>query len=206
MNKKSINKIVILGVVSVLSLALFACDDVNNGDVPKKELIELQKAYNEDSNAKKILTEAYDGIDDNLMHLINVYVDKYALPVNGVNKEGNEIDLIQVAKDNDGAFIEFMAPWCPGCVDAVESLKVVEEKTGKKVLSLAVDANSFSELDKFIEDNNVTGPIYQSSNPKEVDDYSIQFIPVMFYIDGQGVVKGVFMPDDDIDFINKVIK
>lgn len=205
--KNGLFKVVLFtGILGLSATALTGC--VSNKGVLNQEsetATHIESTLSDMSAAKNKLIDLYTGNDDNMLHYVNTYVENMAPALTCTNAEGIEINIISEAKSRGGVFVEFMAPWCPACVESIPDLENISNSTGKDVISLAVGSNGFDELSEFISKNDVSNEVYLASNYEEIDDYSVQFIPIMFYIDESGIVKGIFMPHEDIEVIEDII-
>lgn len=109
--------------------------------------------------------------------------------------------------------VNFWLRSCPACVREMPLMQSFFEKSaGDRVVILAVNvAESAADIQSFAQRWRLTFPILLDSQRKISDDYKISPIPATFFIDSQGIIKGIksepFSDLDDIEnSINSALK
>jgi peroxiredoxin len=87
--------------------------------------------------------------------------------------------------------LNFWATWCPACIDEMPYLQEIhEEYSDEGLMLLAIDVGeSPSQVEKFLQRNNLSLPVLLDTNGVVAQKYSILNIPTTFFIDGDGVIQ-----------------
>lgn len=109
--------------------------------------------------------------------------------------------------------VNFWLRSCPACVREMPLMQSFFEKlAGDGVVILAINAGeSAGDVQSFAQRWRITFPVLLDSQRKVTDDYKISPIPATFFIDSQGIIKGIknepFSDLDDIgNSINSALK
>ena len=87
--------------------------------------------------------------------------------------------------------INMWATWCPYCVAEMQDIETVYQEYGEEVLFMLInltDGNTETRemADAFIEENNITCPVYYDTDGAAVKTLGIYSIPQTFFIDADG--------------------
>ena len=87
--------------------------------------------------------------------------------------------------------LNFWATWCPACIDEMPYLQEIhEEYSDEGLMLLAIDVGeSPSQVEKFMQSNNLSLPVLLDTSGVVAQKYSILNIPTTFFIDGDGVIQ-----------------
>jgi len=95
--------------------------------------------------------------------------------------------------------LAFWATWCPSCVEELPMLD--RFSLGKRdrlaVLTLAIDGEKESKVQRVVKDNKITLPILLDPKEKIARTYGVKFIPVAFLIDREGLLAGMILGERD---------
>ena len=89
--------------------------------------------------------------------------------------------------------VNFWATWCGPCVYEMPYIQEVhDEWEGKDLVVLAINVGEgSSEVQQFMEDNNLSFPVLLDTNGKLAEIYSIRGIPTTIFIDMEGVIQAM---------------
>jgi peroxiredoxin len=87
--------------------------------------------------------------------------------------------------------LNFWATWCPACIDEMPyQQEIHEEYSDDGLMLLAIDVGeSQSQVEKFLQSNNLSLPVLLDTSGVVAQKYSILNIPTTFFIDGDGVIQ-----------------
>jgi peroxiredoxin len=89
--------------------------------------------------------------------------------------------------------INFWQRACPACVGEMPLIQsFVDKETGEKVVIVAVNLGEKAEdVQSFIQRWNITFPVLLDEQKKVAVDYKFSKIPTTFFVDSQGIIKGI---------------
>lgn len=211
MNKR---KVIILSLVLSL-MVLPGCKNQKIGENVKMQENNEDIAIDSEEEVEEIfeLDEEYDDIretlyeiamrDEEIMGYIDLLVGKKATDLNLVSLEGEMKQLLDILEEENGLFIEFMGSWCPGCENMVSNINELVSISDKKVLSLAL-ADKPEDLENFAIETNSIAEHYVIEGSSNINEYQVPFVPILLYIDEDGIIMGAFYPDTP-DLINEFV-
>lgn len=86
-------------------------------------------------------------------------------------------------------FIEFWAPWCPGCVDNIAPAKELYSKFAGRVHIIAPSLEGGRKAaGEFVAKQKIPYPVVFATR-KFLDDYKVSTIPVTVIIDKDGIIR-----------------
>jgi peroxiredoxin len=111
--------------------------------------------------------------------------------------DGNQVIL----NDFKGKHIllKFWATWCPSCVEELPPMEKFSE--GRKdqlvILLAAIDGEKEKKVRRLIKENKITLPVLLDPKAKTARAYGVNFIPVSFLIDREGLIVGTVVGERD---------
>ena len=95
--------------------------------------------------------------------------------------------------------LNFWASWCPPCREEMPEFQELWEQRGEDgaddLVMLALDflvQDTMADARKFIEGNGFTFPVlFDTADGAVADRYRVRGLPATFFIDRDGVVRGV---------------
>ena len=108
-------------------------------------------------------------------------------------------------------YLNFWASWCPPCRGEMPDIeKVYQQYKDKDFVVLAVNlGEDKNTVQKFISQNNYSFRVLLDSNQKVADDYSINAIPVSYFIDKNGNVMekriGALSPEEIQSYVKALV-
>ncbi len=101
-------------------------------------------------------------------------------------------------------FLNFWATWCGPCRFEMPEIQALHERTGDKLVVVAVDQDeSSSDVVNFFEELGLTFTAVIDKGNKVSNKYRLFGLPSTFIIDAEGVVQaikvGAFANEDDIN-------
>jgi peroxiredoxin len=114
------------------------------------------------------------------------------LPFSLENMEGD----LKSIEDYMGKII-FLNFWSGSCSLCVEELSVLDgfyRENQKETVVIAVNlGEEKQEVDKFIENNNISYPVLLDLQKKVADIYRIQSTPTTYIIDKKGIIRNIHL-------------
>ena len=96
--------------------------------------------------------------------------------------------------------LNFWATWCGPCVREMPAFERLREDYGEDVVVLAVNSMEAEDIvDAFIEENGYTFPIAYDVEGAIGVKYPTQGIPYTLVIDGEGIVRDIYLGAADAD-------
>ncbi len=87
--------------------------------------------------------------------------------------------------------INFWATWCPPCKEETPLLQRYSQKYAGKLVLLGIDRGEDADtVYPFVKEMGLTYPILLDETERAVADYYARDIPVTFFIDEQGILRG----------------
>lgn len=111
--------------------------------------------------------------------------------------EGNQV----VLDDFKGKpiLLKFWASWCPSCVEELPMMEKFSE--GKRdqlvVLMAAIDGEKERKLQRLIKEKKITLPVLLDPKAKTARAYGVNFVPISFLIDREGLIVGTVVGERD---------
>lgn len=95
--------------------------------------------------------------------------------------------------------VRFWATWCAFCKDEMKAIEPVwQAGKDKGVLVLAVNAGQKAEdIAKFVTELGISYPVLLDPGSKTARLYGVTGLPMTFFIDRQGVVRGRILGETD---------
>ncbi|HUG48216.1 MAG TPA: TlpA disulfide reductase family protein [Candidatus Limnocylindria bacterium] len=89
-------------------------------------------------------------------------------------------------------WINFMATWCPQCIDELPMMELMQEQLGESMTLLLVDVGEDDELvQDFVDGLGVTLPVGLDRQAETQTEWGAWVLPMHFWIDSDGVVRSV---------------
>jgi thiol-disulfide isomerase/thioredoxin len=89
-------------------------------------------------------------------------------------------------------WINFMATWCPQCVDELPMMELMQEQLGDGMSIVIVDVGEEEELvADFISDIGSTLPVGIDSDSAIQREWGAYALPVHFWVDEEGVIRSI---------------
>ena len=103
--------------------------------------------------------------------------------------DGNEVQLSSLF--GKPIVLNFWATWCPSCVQESSYFETLYREMGGDVHFMKVNLmdgrrETRHNVDRFIEDNGFTFPVYFDKTGAASAPYSVRFIPMTFFVDANG--------------------
>lgn len=105
--------------------------------------------------------------------------------------EGHDVRLSRYR--GTPVLLNFWATWCPPCRAEMPDLQAFHERYGGRIVVLGVNWNDdLSDARAFLEEYGVTYPNLIDRQGKAFVKYRLTGLPTSFWIDEQGVIRGVW--------------
>ena len=89
-------------------------------------------------------------------------------------------------------WINFMATWCPQCVDELPMMESMQEQLGEGMTIVLVDVGEDEErVAEFVEGLGVTLPVGLDRQAETQVEWGAWVLPVHYWLDEQGVVRSI---------------
>jgi peroxiredoxin len=111
--------------------------------------------------------------------------------------DGNQV----VLNDLKGKYIllKFWATWCPSCLEELPMMEKLSE--GRKdqlvILMAAIDGEKEKKVKRHIKKRKITLPVLLDPKAKTARAYGVNFIPVSFLINREGLIVGTVVGERD---------
>lgn len=118
--------------------------------------------------------------------------------------DGEFIDM----KDLKGKYVllNFWATWCPPCKREMPSIQKLYNKSRNnnkfEIVAISVDQNPAFEVQKFIDDNEYSFPVYYDKGGKLSRKFFIKSIPTTFLINKNGIIENKVLGASDWSKLN----
>lgn len=94
--------------------------------------------------------------------------------------------------DGRPLWINFMATWCPQCVDELPMMELMQEELGDSLQILIVDVGEDEEIvASFMEQLGVTLPVGLDGDAAAQAEWGAWVLPQHFWLDEEGVIKAI---------------
>lgn len=95
--------------------------------------------------------------------------------------------------------LKFWATWCPSCVEELPPMEKFSE--GRKeqlvILMAAIDGEKERKVQRLIKDKKITLPVLLDPKAKTARAYGVNFVPISFLINGEGLIVGTVIGERD---------
>jgi thiol-disulfide isomerase/thioredoxin len=121
---------------------------------------------------------------------------------------GNEIDTTQV--EGRALWINFMATWCPPCIDELPMMQRFQRQLGEDMTILVVDVREPEEaVSDFMTSLNIELPVGLDLDGAAQVTWGAHILPVHYWIDAEGRIGGFLYggagPEQFIEGIQTVL-
>jgi len=95
--------------------------------------------------------------------------------------------------------IRFWATWCAFCKDEMKAIEPIwQARRDQGLMVLAVNAGQKAEdITKFVDDLGISYPVLLDPGSKTARLYGVTGLPMTFFVDRQGVVRGRILGETD---------
>ena len=111
----------------------------------------------------------------------------------------DEVEL-SVYRNNNSAIMFFWATWCPHCQTALMELEEdLDYYESQDIKIIAVNIGEPPEMiSKYLNDRGIDLEVFLDVDAQTAERYSVTGVPVFFFLDRMGVIKGVAhsIPED----------
>jgi len=111
--------------------------------------------------------------------------------------DGNQVVLDDLK--GKPILLKFWATWCPSCVEELPMMEKFSE--GRKdqlvILLPAIDGEKEKKVRRHIKDKKITLPVLLDPKAKTARAYGVNFIPVSFLINREGLIVGTVVGERD---------
>lgn len=91
--------------------------------------------------------------------------------------------------------LTFAASWCPACRDEAPFQQRVHVQHPELVMLLVDSNESGADAQRFAADFGITFPVLLDTSGAVMSRYRVYAIPTTFFIDGQGMVRGLVVDE-----------
>jgi peroxiredoxin len=111
--------------------------------------------------------------------------------------DGNQVVLDDLKGKH--ILLKFWATWCPSCVEELPPIqKFSEGRTDQLVILLAaIDGEKEKKVRRLINENKITLPVLLDPKAKTARSYGVNFVPVSFLINHEGLIVGTVVGERD---------
>ncbi len=108
--------------------------------------------------------------------------------------DGREISLSELSDEGKPILLNFWASSCAPCVQEIPHLQDFYERYRDQVRIVGINwSEDPARIETFLQDKGVTYPNLIDRQGKAVVSYRITGTPTSFFLDGDGVVRGVWL-------------
>ncbi|WP_226665383.1 redoxin domain-containing protein [Metabacillus litoralis] len=105
--------------------------------------------------------------------------------------------------------VNFWATWCPPCRSEMPDMqKIYDEYNGEVIIAavnLTSSESSVDTVENFVNDLNLTFPIFLDEKGKVNNEYEVLSYPTSYFIDEDGIIKTKFVGALSYDQMKKFI-
>ena len=129
------------------------------------------------------------------------------------DREGNPVSLADFRGKT--VFLNFWATWCHPCVSEMPHIQQLYEEYGYNEEEVAVigvahpdyyNETSQEEIEKFLDNNNFTYPVYFDTDADSIGIYGVGSFPTTFMIDAEGNVFGYITGSLSYDMMVSIVE
>lgn len=104
--------------------------------------------------------------------------------------------------------LNFWATWCTPCRRELPALQAAAERWQGKVLVIGVDqAEDPETVQRYADELGLTFPIPLDASMAVADRYNVRGLPTTFFIDGDGVIQGIWIGEmNSVTLAENVVK
>ena len=125
-------------------------------------------------------------------------------PQEGVDL-GDQAPIIELPALGGGTFdtseyagrplwINFMATWCPQCVEELPMMELMQEQLGESMTIVLVDVGEDEAVvADFIESLDVTLPVGIDREAEVQQEWGVMVLPIHFWLDAEGVLRSTLI-------------
>ncbi len=104
-------------------------------------------------------------------------------------------------------WVNFMATYCPPCVDELPILQRVQDEQGESIAVLLVDVGEDEDtVQTFVDELNVTLPVGLDRDGRAVSDWRALALPIHLWLDGDGKIRAVVYGGGGPDILQEGLK
>jgi len=95
--------------------------------------------------------------------------------------------------------LKFWATWCPSCVEELQPIQKFSEGNKDQLVILlpAIDGEKENKVRRCTEKHKITLPVLLDPKAKTARAYGVNFVPVSFFINPQGLIVGTAVGERD---------
>jgi peroxiredoxin len=89
--------------------------------------------------------------------------------------------------------LKFWATWCPSCLEELPMMEKFSEGRNDQlvILMAAIDGEKERKVQRVIKEKKITLPVLLDPKAKTARAYGVNFIPVSFFINREGLIVGI---------------
>lgn len=99
--------------------------------------------------------------------------------------------------------VNFWATWCPPCKKEMPEMEQFYQESGDQITILAVNIDPQLDVQKFVDENNITFPILLDEDDAVNQAYQTLTIPTTYFIDSKGIIQHTFFGSMTLDDMEK---
>ena len=95
--------------------------------------------------------------------------------------------------------LKFWATWCPSCLEELPMMQKFSEGRRDQLVILlaAIDGEKEKKLQRLVKENKITLPVLLDPKAKTARSYGVNFVPVSFFINREGLIVGTLLGERD---------
>lgn len=109
--------------------------------------------------------------------------------------DGKTVSLSTLRTGKKAILLDFWATNCPPCVEEIPHLQKYYEQFGKQGLVIVgisgYRGDSIADVKSFVKQKKLTYPIPYDADKKVATQYALRYLPTMYLIDKNGVIRNV---------------
>lgn len=138
------------------------------------------------------------GDDIEMLLRFNDFTGKKAPDFKMTSIEGESFSLSDY--EGEDVIIEFMASWCPACLNTTEKNDKFNDSNDTKLIGIGINDDTES-LKQLIEENNLTSTEYFVPEDGIMEKYDVLFVPLYIFIDKEGYIQMMLAGDVPLEMI-----
>ena len=103
--------------------------------------------------------------------------------------------------------IDFWATWCGPCLSSLPTLNKIRQRYVNKLDVIGISSEGMGTLDEALPSLGIAYPVYADERESSFIPYSVQALPTLVLVDGNGIVRDVEVgadPEKLLPSINKL--